>query len=77
MLAAGGKVLNLVNLGDVYLTFFSPKNGRWQSGPGQRGARGSLESFAPLYVIPAKVSYVASVAQFTPKTVDAASERQN
>jgi len=27
-------------------------------------------------VIPAKVSYVASVAQFTPKTVETAEERQ-
>lgn len=30
----------------------------------------------PDYVIPAKVSYVASVAQFTPKTVETASERE-
>jgi HlyD family secretion protein len=31
---------------------------------------------APQYVIPAQVSYVATVAQFTPKTVETASERQ-
>ena len=31
---------------------------------------------APQYVIPAKVSFVADVAQFTPKTVETASERQ-
>jgi len=31
---------------------------------------------APQYVIPARVSYVASTAQFTPKTVETASERQ-
>ncbi len=31
---------------------------------------------APDYVIPAKVSFVASQAQFTPKTVETASERQ-
>ena len=31
---------------------------------------------APQYVIPARVSFVASVAQFTPKTVETASERQ-
>jgi HlyD family secretion protein len=30
---------------------------------------------APQYVIPATVSYVASVAQFTPKTVETATER--
>jgi HlyD family secretion protein len=31
---------------------------------------------APQYVIPARVSYVADVAQFTPKTVETVSERQ-
>jgi len=31
---------------------------------------------APQYVIPAKISFVASVAQFTPKTVETAVERQ-
>lgn len=30
----------------------------------------------PDYVIPAKISFVASAAQFTPKTVETASERQ-
>lgn len=30
----------------------------------------------PQYVIPAKVTFVADVAQFTPKTVETASERQ-
>jgi HlyD family secretion protein len=31
---------------------------------------------APQWVIPASVSFVADVAQFTPKTVETASERQ-
>lgn len=31
---------------------------------------------APQYVIPANVSFVANVAQFTPKTVETASERE-
>jgi HlyD family secretion protein len=31
---------------------------------------------APQFVIPAQVSYVASTAQFTPKTVETSSERQ-
>jgi HlyD family secretion protein len=31
---------------------------------------------APQYIIPASVSYVADVAQFTPKTVETAEERQ-
>jgi len=31
---------------------------------------------APQYVLPARVSFVASTAQFTPKTVETTSERQ-
>ena len=31
---------------------------------------------APQFVIPAEVSFVSSTAQFTPKTVETASERQ-
>ena len=31
---------------------------------------------APQFVIPAKVTFVANVAQFTPKTVETAEERQ-
>jgi HlyD family secretion protein len=74
VLGAGGKVLNLVDLSDVYMTFFLPTA---QAG---RVALGSdvhlVLDAAPQYVIPAKVSYVASVAQFTPKTVETASERE-
>jgi len=74
VLAAGGKVLNLVDLSDVYLTFFLPETavGRVLLG----GEVRVILDAAPQYVIPAKVSYVASVAQFTPKTVETASERQ-
>lgn len=74
VLAAGGKVLNLVDLGDVYLTFFLPET------VAGRVALGSevhvILDVAPQYVIPATVSYVSSTAQFTPKTVETASERQ-
>lgn len=74
VLAAGGKVLNLVDLNDVYMTFFLPT---------AQAGRVAIDSdvrlildAAPQYVIPAKVSYVASVAQFTPKTVETSSERE-
>ena len=74
VLAGGGKVLNLVDLADVYMTFFLPETvaGRVALGADVR----VVLDAAPDYVIPAKVSYVASVAQFTPKTVETASERQ-
>lgn len=74
VLAAGGKVLNLVDLSDVYLTFFLPETAVGKVALGS-DVRVILDA-APQYVIPAKISYVASVAQFTPKTVETASERQ-
>ena len=74
VLGAGGKVLNLVDLSDVYMTFFLPER---QAGRVALGSEVRLVIDAvPQYVIPAKVSYVASVAQFTPKTVETASERE-
>lgn len=74
VLASGGKVLNLVDLGDVYLTFFLPESAVGKVALGSE-VRVILDA-APQYVIPAQISYVASVAQFTPKTVETASERQ-
>jgi HlyD family secretion protein len=74
VLGAGGKLLNLVDLTDVYMTFFLPER---QAGRVAIGSEVRLViDAAPQYVIPAKVSYVASVAQFTPKTVETASERE-
>jgi len=74
VLASGGKVLNLVDLGDVYMTFFLPETAVGKVALGSE-VRIVLDA-APQYVIPAKISYVASTAQFTPKTVETASERQ-
>jgi HlyD family secretion protein len=74
VLGAGGKVLNLVDLSDVYMTFFLP-----ESAAGKLTLGGEVRivlDAAPQYVIPAKISFVASTAQFTPKTVETASERQ-
>ncbi|OAD12808.1 HlyD family secretion protein [Achromobacter insolitus] len=74
VLGAGGKVLNMVDLSDVYMTFFLPEQAAGRVALGQ-DVRIVLDA-APQYVIPAKVSFVASTAQFTPKTVETASERQ-
>jgi HlyD family secretion protein len=74
VLAAGGNVLNLVDLGDVYMTFFLPEAAAGKVALGT-DVHIVLDA-APQYVIPAKVSFVAAVAQFTPKTVETASERQ-
>ena len=74
VLGAGGRVLNLIDLSDVYITFFLPETvaGRVALGSEVR----IILDAAPEYVIPATVSFVASAAQFTPKTVETASERQ-
>lgn len=74
VLAGGGKVLNLVDLSDVYLTFFLAESAAGKVALGSE-VRVILDA-APQYVVPARVSYVASVAQFTPKTVETKSERQ-
>ncbi len=74
VLPAGGKVLNMVDLNDVYMTFFLPTD--W-AGRVQLGAEARIVlDAAPQFVIPAKVTFVADVAQFTPKTVETAEERQ-
>ena len=74
VLGAGGKVLNLVDLSDVSMTFFLPTD---QAGRVRLGADVHLVlDAAPRLVIPAKVTFVADVAQFTPKTVETAIERQ-
>lgn len=74
MLNPGGIVLNLLDVGDVRMMFFLP------TAEAGRVAMGSevrlVLDAAPQYVIPAKVSFVADVAQFTPKTVETAEERQ-
>ena len=74
VLPSGGKVLNLVDLSDVYMTFFVPETVVGKLALGSE-VRVVLDA-APQYVIPAKISYVASTAQFTPKTVETANERQ-
>lgn len=74
VLGAGGRVLNMIDLSDVYMTFFLPTEAAGRLALGSE-VRIVLDA-APDYVIPAKVSFIASSAQFTPKTVETASERQ-
>jgi HlyD family secretion protein len=74
VLDAGGVVLNMVDLGDVYMTFFLPTR---EAGRVAFGAEVRLVLDAvPQYAIPARATFVADVAQFTPKSVETAEERQ-
>jgi HlyD family secretion protein len=66
--------LNLIDLSDVYMTFFVPEAyaGRVAMG---NDVRIVLDT-APSFPIPARVSFVSATAQFTPRTVETASERE-
>ena len=73
VLPAGGRVLNLVDLADVYMTFFLPTA---QAGRVAIGSEVRLVMDAvPEHVIPARATFVADVAQFTPRTVETTDER--
>jgi len=74
VLGAGGRLMNMVDLGDVYMTFFLPTAAAGRLALGSE-VRLVLDA-APQYVIPAHISFVADVAQFTPKTVETAVERE-
>lgn len=74
VLAAGGKVVSILDLSDVYMTVFLPES---TVGKLEIGAEARLViDAAPQYVVPAKVTFVAAEAQFTPKTVETMQERQ-
>lgn len=74
IVGSGGRILSLVDLSDVYMTVFLPTS---QVGLVQVGSEVRLVmDAAQNLVIPATVSYVADVAQFTPKTVETADERE-
>ena len=74
VLPAGGKLLTILDITDVYMTFFLPET---VAGKVAIGAEARLVvDAAKQYVIPATVSFVAASAQFTPKTVETATERE-
>jgi HlyD family secretion protein len=75
VLAAGGKVLAVVDLSDVYMYLFLPEPIAGKVALGSQ-ARIVLDA-APEYPIRAVLSYVSPEAQFTPKSVETAEERHN
>ena len=74
VLPAGGKIATVIDLSDVYTTIYlpGPQAGRLKIGDDAR----VVVDAAPEYVFPASVSFVAPEAQFTPKTVEVQSERE-
>ncbi|MDR3468838.1 MAG: HlyD family efflux transporter periplasmic adaptor subunit [Xanthobacteraceae bacterium] len=71
---AGSRILTLIDLADVYLTVFLPADAVGRLAVGDE-ARIILDP-VPQYVVPASVSFVAADAQFTPKSVETAEERE-
>lgn len=74
VLGAGARILTLIDLTDVYMTVFVPSQVAAQLAYDDE-ARLIIDAI-PQYVIPAKVSFVASEAQFTPKAVETKEERE-
>ena len=74
MVGSGAGILNLVDLTDVYMTLFIPEKlvGRIAQGADCR----IVLDAGKQWPIPAQISYVSSVAQFTPKTVETEVERE-
>lgn len=74
MVGSGAGILNLVDLTDVYMTFFIPEK---LVGCIAQGADCRIVLDAgKQWPIPANISYVSSIAQFTPKTVETEVERE-
>ncbi|MDQ0314513.1 HlyD family secretion protein [Amorphus orientalis] len=73
VIAAGAPVLNMVDLTDVYMNFFLPTSAASVLPLGSEAHL--IFDAAPEYVVPATISYVADVAQFTPRTVETDEER--
>ncbi|MBP2310680.1 HlyD family secretion protein [Azospirillum melinis] len=73
VLAAGGKAATLLDLSNVYMTFFLPTDTAGNLALGAE-ARILLDA-VPDTAIPAAVTFVAPRAQFTPKQVETKSER--
>ena len=72
--AVGEPIVTILDLTDIYMVIFlnTADAGRLEVGD---EARVILDA-VPDYVIPAEVSFVASEAQFTPKTVETEAERE-
>ena len=74
VVAAGQRVLTILDLNDVYMTIYLPADQAGRLSVGDE-ARTILDP-VPQYVLPATVSFVATEAQFTPKSVETAEERE-
>ena len=73
VLPPGGKVVTMIDILSVYMDVFLPTLDAGRVAVGDEG-RIILDAY-PEVVIPAKVSFIATEAQFTPKMVETRTER--
>jgi HlyD family secretion protein len=74
VVSPGQRILTILDLNDVYMTIYLPADQAGKLSLGDE-ARTILDP-VPQYVFPNKISFVATEAQFTPKSVETAEERQ-
>jgi HlyD family secretion protein len=74
VVAPGQRILTILDLNDVYMTIYLSANdaGKLTLGDEARVIADPI----PQYVIPATISFVATDAQFTPKSVETTEERE-
>lgn len=72
VMSAGGKVLTLVNLTDIYMEIFLPST---QAHRVSVGSEARIKLDIGDFAVPATVSFVSPESQFTPKQVETSSER--
>lgn len=75
VIGSGGKLLTLVSLEDVYMEFFLPATEAPRVRIGDEAR--IVPDIMPDVAVPAVVSFVSPQAQFTPKQVETASERES
>jgi HlyD family secretion protein len=74
VVAPGQRVLTILDLNDVYMTIYLPATDAGKIAIDDEAR--IIADPIPEYVIPATISFVATDAQFTPKSVETDDERQ-
>jgi len=74
VVSAGQRIVTILDLNDVYMTIYLPAGDAGQLTLGDE-ARTILDPY-PNLVLPNTISFVATQAQFTPKSVETAEERE-
>lgn len=72
VVSAGGNILTIVNLAEIYMEIYLPLE---QAMRVPIGSQARIQFDGADFAIPAKVSFVSPEAQFTPKQIETRSER--